>query len=180
MRRFMLAIAILAIVPSLSVAQRGGGRSGGGRRTTDRFGSGEAATVPAISRQELADLDPLAILLDKRRDLKLTDDQTAKLEAMNGQLIDAQRPPFHALDSLNVELANLGSDLSSDDQAHARTLNVLSRMIASATRQRYDSVETVARALMTDDQKKAADDVLKDSHDRMERLVQRGRSTGNE
>ena len=178
MRRMALMALALAIAPALAAAQRGGSGSGATRRTTDRFGTGEQVRVPAISRHELEDLNPLGVLLDKHGDLQLTDDQVAKLKAMDDQLNSENAAAFHALDSLNLELANLGSNPEGEDAARARTINILTHMVAGGTRQRYDAAEAQARALMTQDQQRRADDILKDDHDRLNRIAGRNRGDG--
>ncbi|MDE3129152.1 MAG: hypothetical protein KGL38_14170 [Gemmatimonadota bacterium] len=176
MRRMALIAAVLAIAPGLAAAQRGS-RTGSAatQRTTDRFGTGEQARVPSVSRHELEDLNPLDVLLDKHGDLRLTDDQVARLKTMDQNLKQASEPAFHTLDSLNLELANMGSDPQGDDAARARTMNILTRMVANGTRQRYDSAEQDARALLTADQQKKAEDVLKVDHERLDRIAGHGR-----
>ena len=175
MRRMALMALVLVTVPALAAAQRGrGGASAATRPPDNPFGDAQRMRVPAISRHELEDLDPLAVLLDKRGDLKLSDDQTAKLRAMDEDLAKANAPAFHALDSLNLERTNLGNDPSDDNAGRVRTIDMLSRMVAGGTRQRYDSVETQALAVLTEAQKQKANDILKDDHDRLNRLTRRG------
>ncbi|MDE3127894.1 MAG: hypothetical protein KGL38_07805 [Gemmatimonadota bacterium] len=101
-----------------------------------------------------------------------------RLKAMDGGLKKEQEPAFHALDSLNLEMANLGSDPQGDDAARARTISILTHMVAGGTRQRYDSAEAQARALLTADQQRKADDILKDDHDRLDRIAGRGGRSG--
>ncbi len=177
MRRPALLLALLMIVPSLSFAQRGGRTRSGATSRTDMFPSDQARQrATAVTSSKLRDLDPLAILLDKHGDLALTDEQAAKLKSMNDQLGELQKPAYHVLDSLDQELANIGSDPTSDEQARMQTMNSFVRMIAKNVRQQYDSVEKESGAVMTDDQKKKAEDVLKDSHDQLTRLLAGGRS----
>jgi hypothetical protein len=176
MRRTALLLSFLMVVPALSLAQRGGGSRSRATSRTDMFPDEQAQRrVTTVSSSKLRDLDPLTILLDKHKDLSLTDDQMAKLKTMDGQLAEMQQPAYHVLDSLDQQLANLGSHPSSDDQARMQTTSAFTHMIAGNVRQQYDSVEKVAGALLTDDQKKKADDVLKDSHNQMAKLAERGR-----
>ncbi len=182
MRRIVVLSALVLMFPALASAQRGGGtRSEATKRSfgfdsTDSFSRRPAA----VSARDLQELDPLAILLDKRKDLKLTDDQTAKLRDMEAKLDSAHRMPFRALDSLNREMPRGGSGMSDDDAATARTVGTLTRLIIGGVRERYDSVEKDARALLTDDQRKKADDVLGDSHDKWSRIAraERGPRSG--
>ncbi len=179
MRRIALLLSILIVVPTAAVAQRGGGSRSRATSRTDMFPNEQSQRrVTAVTSTKLRDLDPLTILLDKHGDLSLTDEQTAKLKSMNDQLAEHQQPAYHVLDSLTQQLANLGSNPSSDDQARAQTMNTFAHMIAGNVRQQYDSVEKEAGALLTDEQRKKANDVLKDSHDQLAKLTARGRDRG--
>ena len=178
MRRTVVVSALILMLPALASAQRGGGtrseapkRSDFGFDSSDSFGRRPAA----VSARDLQELDPLAILLDKHKDLKLTDEQTVKLRDMEAKLDSAHRMPFRALDSLNRQMPRGGSGMSDDDAATARTVGTLTRLIIGGVRERYDSVEKDARALLTDDQRKKADDVLGDSHDKLSRIARAGR-----
>jgi len=176
MRRYMIAVAVMLVVPGVVAAQRGGGRRSGATQRTDLMSDQDSRRAQSITSDKLRDLDPLAILIDKHKDMSLTDSQVTTLKQMHVQLDDAQKPAYHVLDSLNQQLANIGSTSFGDDQSRAQTMNSFVRMIANNVRQHYDSVEHDALGLMSDDQKKKADDVLKDSHDQLGKLLSRGRN----
>ncbi|MGH7668559.1 MAG: hypothetical protein ACRENQ_03625 [Gemmatimonadaceae bacterium] len=175
MRRAVLLFSLLMMAPALSLAQRGDRTRSGATSRTDMFPSDQMRErATAVTSNKLRDLDPLAILLDKHRDLALTDSQVVKLKDMRDRLGELQKPAYHMLDSLDQQLANVGSNPSADDQARMQTTNGFVRMVATNVRQQYDSVEKAAGALLTDEQKKKAGDVLKDSHDQLARLTARG------
>lgn len=179
MRRTTLLLAILMIVPGVAAAQRGGRTRSGATSRTNMFPDEQALhRANAVSSSKLRDLDPLSILIDKHKDMQLSDSQVNALKSMNEQLQTTQKPTFHALDSLDQQLANFGSNssMSSGDQARMRTTTMFVRMVAGNIRQQYDSVEKQARGLLNDQQKKKANDVLKDSHNQLAKLV--GRSRG--
>ena len=177
MRRVALVLSLLMVAPTLSMAQRGGRTRSGATSRTNMFPSDQMRSrATNVTSGKLRDLDPLAILLDKHKDLALTDSQVTALKTMDDQLGTMQKPAYHVLDSLDQELANVGSNPTSDEQQQMQTANTFVRMIATHVREQYDSVEKSAGALMTDDQKHKAGDVLKDSHDQLARLTARGRS----
>ena len=177
MRRFVLLSAALLVLPSLAAAQRGGRTRTGATSRTDMFSDNAPARRRiTITSDKLRDLNPLHILIDKRGDMNLNDDQVNKLKAMNDELEGVDKASFHVLDSLNTQLRRLGSSTSPDDQSRAQTMSGFTRMIAGNTRQRYDSVETAARAVLTDDQQKKAEDVLQDAHEQLARLAGRDRN----
>ncbi len=176
MRRTTLLLALLMIMPGVALAQRGSRSRSGATSRTDMF-PGEQAQhrATAVTSSKLQDLDPLSILIDKHKDMQLSDSQETALKSMNDQLRTAQKPAFHALDSLNQQLANFGSNPSSDDQARMRTTSMFVRMVAGNIRQEYDSVEQQARGLLNAQQKKKANDVLKDSQKQLDQLAGRRR-----
>ncbi len=177
MRRIAFLLSLLMVVPTLSLAQRGGRTRSGATSRTNMFPTDQMRSrATTVTSSKLRDLDPLAILVGKHKDLALTDSQVTALRTMDDQLGAVQKPAYHVLDSLDQELSNIGDHPTSDEQRQMQTANTFVRMIATHVREQYDSVEKAAGALMTDDQKHKADDVLKDSHDQLARLTARGRN----
>ena len=173
MPKIRVVLAVLLLVPMAATAQRGRSRSGATSRT-DMFSDDPAARRGmAVTSGKLRELNPLAILIDKRGDLALSDSQLTQIRTMNDSLEGVDREAFHALDSLNQQLNNLGSDPSPGEQDRAQTMRTLVRMITRTTRERYDAAESKARGLLTGDQKQKADDVLHDAHDDLARLAGR-------
>ena len=107
-----LSILILCAIPTIVAAQRSGGSG-----SSDRFGGGKAGREAdwdrinsenagglQLSNKDLENLSPIKLLVDKRKDLKLTDDQQKQLKAMEGPLKEKNQSLLKMLDSLRGEV----------------------------------------------------------------------------
>src|SRR5205814_3344273 len=92
--RLMSALA-LALLPVVASAQ-GGGRYGGMGRGRGGRGAGRDSSMraPALTSDEIMKDSPLRALLDKRKELALTDTQQLQLVNMQGALDIALSPLF--------------------------------------------------------------------------------------
>lgn len=87
MRRGVMIGALLMTLPALALAQRGGGmRGGGGMGGRGGAGRGEGVRVPEVSTKDLQKFDPVKVLLDKHKDLKLDDAQRKGLDSLDKQV----------------------------------------------------------------------------------------------
>ena len=99
MSRIRTAIALLVLIPSVSFAQRGGGGSStgsttssggfggkGGQKTGFDAEKNAAPRAPSISGKDFEKASPLADLVDKKKDLKLTDAQVASIKDADAKL----------------------------------------------------------------------------------------------
>jgi len=114
MRRLLLAS--LLVVPSLAAAQRGGG--GRSQATTHSSSPDQALpSGPALRTRDIEELNPIKFLIDKRKDLKLTDSQLGNLKAAEPKLKQQNDPLYRAVDSLVHEMR---PSLNSSDEERAR------------------------------------------------------------
>ena len=111
-----LAVAALLFVPSLALAQRGG-RSQADKKTP-LFDKEEMPKGPTLRVRDIEDQSPLKLLIDKRKDLKLSDAQVSQLKDSETKLKDVNAPLFKAVDSLIRDM-RFGSQ-SPSDQARTR------------------------------------------------------------
>ena len=128
MRTRSLKIALMAALPALpllslpALAQRGGGGGGGAGSKVQRgdkqadFSTMTGSTIK-LSNKDLENISPLKLLLDKRKDLKLTDEQLAKLKDRDDKLKESMKPSFGALDSLRRIATPAGRKPDEGDQA---------------------------------------------------------------
>ena len=98
----------LILVPTIALAQRGSGGGGGGG------GSGRVRGDPnadwksivgssdgiKLSNRDVENINPLKLLIDKRKDIKLSDDQLNRLKDLDAKLNVKNQDSFTALDSL--------------------------------------------------------------------------------
>jgi hypothetical protein len=185
--RKLSLIALLVFVPVVLSAQRGGrGRGGGGgdlgpapsaggddcksAATSGRSGSGGAGKAsdanrmincmkesPSLSK-DLEKANPIEILLDNKKDLKLSGDEEKELKTMNKQLKDDVKPFFKTIDSVSREMKKTGDYAPTSGQmAIGRSLT---RESTDSIGMRYRAAADAALAKLADDHKEPAKDVL--------------------
>src|SRR5688572_30447985 len=102
-RRLVTGLVLLLVAPSIAGAQRGRGNDRGTRAPDwDKLSKGEPTTL--VSKKDLEAMDPVRYLIAKRKDLKLTDEQVAKLKEMDEAAKARDAAHFQALDSLRKEM----------------------------------------------------------------------------
>jgi len=99
-----LAVTALLLVPTLALAQRGGRTQAD--RKTPLFDKEEMPKGPTLRVRDIEDQSPLKLLIDKRKDLKLSDAQVTQLKDSETKLKDTNAPLLKAVDSLIRELRN--------------------------------------------------------------------------
>ncbi len=111
-----LAVVALLLLPAISLAQRGGRTQAD--RKTPLFDKEEMPKGPTLRVRDIEDQSPLKLLIDKRKDLKLTDAQVSELKDTETKLKDVNAPLFKAVDSLIRDMRN--GSASPNDQARAK------------------------------------------------------------
>ena len=118
MRPHTLVLAAFVLLPSVAIAQRGSGSQA--TRKTELFDNDPTPQGPTLRTRDIEDQSPLKLLLDKHKDLKLTDAQSAQLKTAQQQLADTDAPLLKAVDSLVHEMRVNGTP-TPEDQARVRT-----------------------------------------------------------
>jgi len=171
------AVVLLAFMAPVATAQRGGGGGGGsGRdRGTKADFDGMLRESPEglkLSNGDVEKMSPIKLLIDKRKDLKLTDDQQKQLRSMSDALTETNKPHFHALDSLRKEIRpRVGAD---PEMERVRTQIARQTVVGAVKviRENYDASLKNALPLLDDSQKAKADDLLKKQSDDAEKTLQ--------
>ena len=164
MRPTKVALLSLVLVPTVALAQRSGGSSGRvrGDPKADWNSVENANKGVKLSKGDLENTSPVKLLLDKKKDLKLTDDQVNKLKELDGKVKDANEPSFKALDSLKrLAQPPLHSGDPKDDERD-RMMNARRGLTAvvGTIRGNYESSATDAMAILDETQRKTATDLL--------------------
>lgn len=162
MRTRWLPLLAIAASPTLLFAQRGGG--GVGRKVPQADYSTMSGSMIKMSNRDLEDVSPLKLLIDKRKDLKLTDDQLSKIKDQENKLKESTKPGFEALDSLRR--AATPSNRTPDDGDMARAGDARRRFaeVVSGIRAQYDGAAMEAVGLLDDTQKPTANQLLQKQH----------------
>ena len=153
----LLSVVLLICVPVLASAQRTRGST---RENWDRLepGGRGPATSP-LSRRDVEEIEPIGHLIARRKPLKLTDDQLARLKALESTAKGRDEPLLRAVDSLKGELR---PDGQVNDEVWLRmqaTREELMRVIA-ALRVNYTASASEALPLLDEAQRAAAEALL--------------------
>lgn len=146
-------------LPALALAQRGGG--GGGRTRGDtKADFSDMNNTIKVSNKDLENISPLKLLIDKRKDLKLTDDQLAKLKDREDKLKESMKPSFGALDSLRRVSAPAGRTADEGDKARLVDTRRQFALVLTGIRSQYDDAANEAIASLDPTQQKQATDLV--------------------
>jgi len=156
-RKFFM-FATLAVLPSLAAAQRGGSRTQADKPVDMFSKEDEQAMRPTLRLGDLKDQSPLKLLIDKRKDLKLSDAQLADLKTKESTLEDKSAPTLKLADSLINQLRSAPS--SDDARAKARFTALALGHVIESLRATYDSAGTDAVAALDGEQQPKAKELL--------------------
>lgn len=160
MIRTRYALVALCLLPGIGSAQRGGG--GGRDRGTRADYNAMEKDAPApmkLTRGDLEDISPLKLLMDKRKELKLTDDQQKQLKELQGKLKDANAPLLSRFDSLRI-VARPRPNPSDEDQLRMAIGREEILTVVKSLRASYDASAQGAMAVLDDAQKATATGLL--------------------
>jgi len=163
LRQTACAVVLIGSIASISIAQRSGGGGFGG----DKKGSGaldqivrESPVGLRLSNGDVEDMSPIKLLIDKRKDLKLTNEQQQQLKALGATLKETNAPHFKALDSLRNEIRpRAGAD---PDFENVRTQIARETVVGAVKviRGNYEASLKDAMAVLNDEQKPKAEEML--------------------
>jgi hypothetical protein len=156
---------LLAVIPALASAQRGGGKGVGGRIGDDKYNqTNDLPKYPAAA--ELQRYNPVVYLVDRKKKLSLTDSQVVVLRRLQGKIYERNANFLATYDSVQKiyqpENANDASSLKADS-VRMRALGQTSLMNAMLdslmARRQKDDLDAI-ELLADDKQKKQAAEML--------------------
>ena len=159
----LLAATLLAL-PTLAFAQRGGG--GGGGRTeatkhTQMFDKQDMPKGPTLRVRDIEDMSPIKRLIDKRKDLKLTEAQINALKDSETKLKQTNEPLLKAVDSLLHDVKQGAGDGASQD-AREKSRDAFQSLMTTVHEigTNYDAAANEATATFDAEQQTQAKDFL--------------------
>jgi hypothetical protein len=175
-----VALITLVLIPTFADAQR---RVRGERRADWDAVESNSQSLPKINKGDLEGFSAIKLIVDKKKDLKLTDDQLSKLKDLDKKEEAQLEGLFKQLDSLrNATRVRPGED---PDQEKARTSLARQDLmdIVRNIRANYDSTFQWALPLLDDGQKKTATELVEKERAEVEEDVRGklgggGRSSG--
>jgi hypothetical protein len=154
-RKLAVLALLILLVPSLVEAQRRSRTRGDKEANWDAIEQ-NASSGPRFSAKDIEGLSAIRILVDKRKDLKLSDEQAKQLRDLGKKEDDATKAQFAVVDSLKTALrSRAGSDPDAERArvsiAQQELMNVIGQIRAS-----YDATFKEALPLLDEPQQKAA------------------------
>ena len=108
-RRLSL-VAVLLVVPMILSAQKRGGGGGGSKSERGKmtFDTTRARNSGLLSPKDLEKENMVGFVLDKKKDLKLSDDEVKALKGINDRLKDSVSVAMNSLDSIASRMRRTG------------------------------------------------------------------------
>lgn len=191
----LLIVGLLISWPPTSASAQGIGRfpgrggMGGGRGGRGQFprpGDGAARTTaetpPApLTRIELQQFDPIALLIDRRGYLSLDDSVVARVSEIEDRLRARVEPTMARVDSLAHTVIALGdtsgaAERSDDDRESLIRSRIALTRAVNEVRAAQDSSAAEALGLLTSEQRAKAEPLLSDQRARLDDLTRPRRS----
>jgi hypothetical protein len=163
-----LAGLALLLLPALSGAQ---GRKTRGEKEADWDAIAKnGSSGPTISAKDIEGMSPLKAMIDKKKDLKLTDDQLGKFKGFDGALKEKNAPLATMVDSLRKAMKPSVTP-TPEDEARAVIARESMMGVLKEVHANNDAAVKEAMALLDETQQKAAAEVLqKEQQDNQEML----------
>ena len=152
-----LAVLAILLLPATADAQR---RTRGEKTANWDEIEKSSAAAPRFSTKDVEEFSALRIVVEKRKDLKLNDDQAKQLRDLTKQEEEALKPRLTVLDSLRLAMrVRPGED---PDLERARTTLARQEVlrVIDEIRTGYDSTFKVGLPLLDEGQQKSAQDLV--------------------
>ena len=171
-RTTVTLIVTLCLVPTLAIAQRGGGGASGG---TKRMGEGSdpsRSRVRFLSRSDIEDFAPSVFLRDKRKKLQLTDADVGALKAAEAAAKERNKPVLAAYDSVRREMQTMADspDLGSNVNDGALRRMAYTNLMGQIREQR-DKDRAEALAAIATDKRAQAEELLSEQDEDFDKKV---------
>jgi hypothetical protein len=173
-----LAVTALLLVPTLALAQRGGRTQAD--RKTPLFDKEEMPKGPTLRVRDIEDQSPLKLLIDKRKDLKLSDAQVTQLKESETKVKDTNAPLLKAVDSLIREIRS--GSASPNDQSRIKVREARSGLmdVLKELNGTYDTPVKDVLAQLDPEQQSKAKELLEKQRQDGDKMLREKLSGGGE
>ena len=135
--------------------------------------TGANAARSQISVRDIEDQSPIKLLIDKRKDLKLTDAQLAQLKDAESKLKDKNASLLRIVDSVNKEMRpSLSGTPSDDDRAKMMSARKELMGVIQDIRDNYDASLKEVVPTLDEEQQKKAGELLAKQREELDRKMQ--------
>lgn len=170
-RRFAPVLFALLSVPTLAHAQRSGGRGMGGSKDADwNAVMSDVPKGPTISGKDFVEASPLAMLLDKKKDLKLTDAQITAIKAADEKLQATNKDRYALVDSLKKQLRPSVAP-TAEDEARVVIARESMQGVVRDIRASHDADAKAVVQTLDAEQQKTADELLGKHAEKVQKML---------
>ena len=152
-------ISALLLLPSVSFAQRGGGTRSQANQRTELMDK-DMPKGPSLRVRDVEDMSPIRRLIDKHKDINLSDAQVDQLKESQKKLEQKNEPLMKAVDSLVHEIKQAAFNANDAGQAKARQATMALRGVLAQVQENDDAAATEATAGFDAEQQAKAKEVL--------------------
>jgi hypothetical protein len=174
--KFITTVTLLALLPAMAVAQRGGGRT-----ASTSHASGDLSKPPSVRYPTVGDIEdhnPATLLVDRRKKLSLADSTVSQLKALEKVVKERNALMVAMYDSVRRRIVATNQQAISEAtpglQMEDRQNKTGLRNLWAELRDRRAKDAEEALALVPEDRRKAAADYLKEQDDELERRMPGG------
>ena len=177
MLRHLVLVTSLVLVPSVAMSQRGG-RTQSDKKTDLFDKNANTPTGPALRVRDLEDMSPLKLIIDKRKDLKLTDAQLSSLKDAENKLKDKNASALKAVDSLIREMRSAAAGSSETDRTKFQSAKNSVSTSIDEVYANYQAAAKDAVSALDPDQQIKANELLAKQREDGEKAVREKLNTG--
>ena len=166
-----LAFAALLLIPALASAQRGGM---GGSKEADWNTVANKGGVggPTITSKDLEGTTPYKFILDRKKDIKLTEAQITNLKASDAALKESNKQRFVLIDSLKKEARPKTSGTpSAEDEVRLVVSKEALQVTVREVQASYDAAAKLAMPMLDEPQRAEGQKALDKYNEEMTDLL---------
>lgn len=171
MVRVRFAVAALMLVPTIAVAQKKEMGTGKKEDWSD-VASKSAPAGPTISAKDFEKASPYKLMLDKKKDLKLTDAQQAAAKEADAKLLAANADRFKLLDSLKKDAKpkTSGTPSTEDELKMVLARDAMSGVVRDI-RTSFDAAAKEGLPGLDESQQKASQELMQKYNEDMQAML---------
>lgn len=172
MLRVRFAVAVLMLVPTVATAQRKGSMGGEKEANWNEVASKKAPPGPTISAKDFEKASPYRLMLDKKKDLKLTDAQQLAAREADAKLLADNADRFKLLDSLKKDAKpkTSGTPSTEDELKMVLAKDALSGVVRDI-RTSFDAAAKEGVPGLDEGQQKASSELMKKYNEEMQAML---------
>ena len=157
------AVAALLLIPTLAEAQRT--NRGKVPADWDRTDTAMGRPVPAIKQNEIEKMSAVHILVDKKKDLKLNDEQLTKLKELGKAEETQNLALYERIDSLRLAMRRRAGEDGDQERARATVARQDMLAVLRQIRSNYDSTFKMCTPILTEEQMKLATSMVEEERE---------------